>query len=223
LNLLHTNYLKFIGVAALLSLALNLSAQTGNNGDTLQKHKPINQVDENGRRTGLWLISHQERMGEDAYFEFGDYDIGRKTGPWYKIDKEESLLAIENYRNDVLHGEVKYFDHGILLCIGHYRGLNTANLFDTIYVRDPETDTMVQRIISSDHGSLKHGVWKYYDEETGKLVKEEEYQVDDLIYRKEYSPRKDNKASAQNEKGPNHRKRQKYRPPAGKEFSYLIK
>ncbi len=202
----------------MLSIALHLSAQTGNNSDSLQKHKPINLFDQEGRRTGLWLIAHEEKMSEEAYFEFGSYDAGHKTGLWYKVDQVESLLAIENYRNDVLHGEAKYFDHGLLICIGHYRGLNSANANDTIMVKDPVSDTFVQRIIPTDRGSLKHGVWKYYDEETGKLVKEEEYQVDELIYHKEFHPVK--KAT---EKEVASYKRQKYRPPAGKEYSYLIK
>ncbi len=208
---------------AMSFMALNLSAQTGNSSDTVQQHKPINLLDAAGRRTGLWLIAHDERMGEEAYYEFGNYDAGRKTGLWYKVDPQESLLAIENYRNDVLHGEVKYFDHGLLVCIGHYRGLNQANLFDTIAVKDPVTDTFIQRIIPSDHGSLKHGAWKYYDEETGKLVKEEEYQVDNLIYHKEYSPKKKEPYDKQLEKDMHRAKRQKYKTPASKDYSYLIK
>jgi hypothetical protein len=181
--------------------------------------EPLNQADAAGKRTGLWLIRHEEHMGDAPYFEFGHYDIGRKTGPWYKVDEEESLLAMENFRNDVLNGEVQYYNHGILVCIGHYRGLNNTNLFDTIPVIDPVTDTFVQRVIPADHGTLRHGVWKYYDENTGKLIKEEEYQVDSLIYRKEYVIKSGD--AKEYEKNLPHNKKVKYRPPAGKEYSYL--
>ena len=29
---------------------------------------------------------------------------------------------------------------------------------------------------------MRHGLWKFYDPQTGKLLKEEEYQVDELVY-----------------------------------------
>ena len=192
----------------------------GQGSDTLAMPKePINTFDENGRKTGLWLISHEAKMGEPAFYEFGHYDIGRKTGLWYKVDAEESLLAIEHFNNDVLNGEVRYFDHGLLLCIGHYRGLNTDKLYDTFLVVDPVTDTLVQRVIPSDHGSLKHGEWKYYNEETGKLAKEEEYQIDELVYSKEFPSAKvkDNPDEALNEEKP--KRKLRFKKPSLKELS----
>jgi len=175
--------------------------------------EPINTVDENGRRTGLWLLNHEAKMGEEAFYEFGHYDIGHKTGLWYRVDADETLLAIENYQNDVLHGEVKYFDHGLLLCVGHYRAMNTDKLFDTFLVVDPISDTLVQRIIPSDHGSLKHGEWKYYNEETGKLAREEEYQIDQLIYSKDFPSAKQREPDDEALSGEKPKRKQKIKKP----------
>ena len=144
----------------------------------------LNKVDVKGKKHGLWLTTKPPRMGEPGINEFGNYEHGEKYGMWYKIDDKGDLVAIESFRHDVLDGEVKYYDQGKLYCIGHYRGLNPKNKFDTIVIMHPVTQEEEYRIIPTDNGSLRHGSWKYYDPQNGYLVKEEEYQVDELVYKK---------------------------------------
>ena len=146
----------------------------------------LNKVDGKGKRHGTWLTSREPRMGESGLNEFGHYEHGHRTGPWYKIDHDGDLVAIESFRNDVLDGEVKYYDRGRLYCIGHYRGLNPQNKYDTIVVTHPITQEEHYRVIPTDNGSLRHGTWQYFNPDNGHLIKEEEYQVDELISRKEY-------------------------------------
>jgi hypothetical protein len=141
----------------------------------------LNKVDAQHRKQGLWFHDMPALRGEPAYKEFGKYQDDQRVGIWYKLNAEGALMSIENYRRGVLHGEVQYYVKGRLSCIGHYRGLNPENKLDSIWVTDPETllDTMV--VVSTERGSLKHGIWRYYDPFSGKLTREEEYQVDDLI------------------------------------------
>lgn len=183
----------------------------------------LNHVDTKGRKHGMWLISKQPRMGEAGTNEFGNYEHGIKYGAWYKIDQNGDLVSVEHFRNDVLDGEVKYYDRGKLYCIGHYRGLNPQNKFDTIVVMHPVTHVEEYRIISTDNGSLRHGSWKYYDADNGSLVKEEEYQVDELIFKKDYvqSASKDSINRKKHEAMMPHNQEKKAVPPRNKKLSYM--
>lgn len=187
-----------------------------------EKHPaPINQYDADGKKNGMWHTSHPEGKGEIAYVEFGNYYHGRKAGLWYKLDDEDQLIAIENYKNNAKDGEAKYYEKGNLICIGHFRGLNPDQLFDTIMVIDPQTGYDVPRVISSDRGSLKHGKWTYFDEVNGRIIKIDDYQVDNLIASKEYPLSKaDSIYYANRNKNLPHVKGTKYTPPKNKQFSY---
>jgi len=200
-------------------LPVLLQAQTKQSSE--KKTAPVNQFDANGKKDGMWYSSEAARRGEDAYVEFGNYYHGRRAGLWYKLDEEDQLIAIENYKNNAKDGEAKYYDKGKLICVGHFRGLNPDHSYDTIMVVDPETGYDVPRVISSDRGSLKHGKWIYYDADNGRIVKEEEYQIDNLIFSKEYPlSRADSLFYANRNKNLPHVKNIKYAPPKNKQFSY---
>src|ERR1044072_8404739 len=177
--------MKFRGlIVALGFLCCSSIAAMGQQRNKLTESIPkdLNKFDADGKRQGIWLTSQASRMGEEGFSEFGNYDHGSKSGKWYKIDDQGDLLSVETYRNDVLDGEVKYYDKGQLTCIGHYRGLNPEKQYDTVMVVHPVTGEETLRSIASEKGTLRHGTWQFFDPQTGKLLKEEEYQVDDLIY-----------------------------------------
>ncbi len=134
----------------------------------------------------MWLTTLAPRMGEPGISVFGNYEHGIRYGAWYKIDHSGDLISIEHFRNNVLDGEVRYYDQGRLYCVGYYRGLNPGKAFDTIVVTHPVTHEEQYKVVSTDQGALRHGNWSYYDPYNGRLIKEEEYQVDELIYKKEY-------------------------------------
>jgi hypothetical protein len=190
-------------------------------GTKLPTQDSSDRFDHKGKKHGLWGQPVACPDGGGGCHEYGYYDHGRKTNLWYKLNGEGELLAKENYRNNALDGEVKYYDAGHLTCIGHYRGLNPDNLYDTIAVADPETGIEKLRPILNDKGSQRNGTWKYYDEETGRLVKEEDYQIDELIYRKEYPVSKqDSTRYAQRNANLPMNKKKNYTPPPSKIFSY---
>jgi antitoxin component YwqK of YwqJK toxin-antitoxin module len=210
-------------IILVLSFLLSFEAMAQKPGKEMQSSGPINEVDSKGKRHGMWLNNNAPRMGEPGNSEFGNYDHGAKIGQWYKLDNEGSLLSIESFRNNVLDGEVKYYDRGMLYCEGHYRGLNPTHKFDTIVVIDPVTQLEAYRVIPTDNGTMRHGTWRYFNPLNGHLVKVEEYQVDELVYKKEYevSASFDSTYLKVHEQALPHVKGTKVSIPAGKKTSYL--
>jgi len=184
----------------------------------------LNQLDNRGKKHGIWLHTKSPSMGEPGINEFGHYEHGIKLGAWYKVDHTGDLVSIEHYRNNVLDGEVKYYDQGKLYCIGHYLGLNPLNKFDTIIVTDPVSHEEAYRVVSTAQGALRHGKWQYFDPGNGHLIKEEEYQVDELVFRKDYeiSAKADSILKRKHEaRMPHVKSKQKTeQTPPGKKISY---
>jgi hypothetical protein len=182
----------------------------------------INQYDEKGKKQGLWLNTTAARMGEPGTNEFGNYDHGKKYGIWYKIDDQGDLVSIETFRNNVLDGEVKYYNMGRLYCIGHYRGLTPTQKYDTIMVMHPITHEEAYKVISTENGTMRHGTWQYFNPQSGQLVREEEYQVDELVYKKDYevSAARDSAYMKQHIEALPHNQGKIASPPPGKRFSY---
>ncbi len=148
----------------------------------------LNKTDQHRRKQGMWFLRHEARMGEPAYSEFGNYKDDRKQGTWYTVDAEGGIQSIEEYSRNVLNGSVQYYKKGKLVCTGNYRGLNPDKKFDSVEVVDINTYEEKLVAVPSEWGSVKHGIWRYYDPVSGKLMREEEYQVDDLIFQKNFTP-----------------------------------
>lgn len=146
----------------------------------------LNHVDNKGNKQGTWLVKQEALRGEPAMTSVGTYKNNKKVGTWYQIDAEGRPISILKYKNNVLDGESKYFENGELVCIGQWRGLNPEVAFDTVWVYNPETDIETQVTVPTEQGSLQHGIWKFYNPETGQLVKEELYQVGEMVKRKEF-------------------------------------
>ena len=200
-------FFRYISVLMLLSSSIAVFAQREKLQDT---NVPLNRYDAEGNRTGSWWITNKATRGEPATAEFGNFDKGVRYGKWYKLNHEGDITAIETYRNDRLDGEVKYYEKGILYCTGYYRTVKTGTERDTIMVVNPETDEQLLREVLAEDNTQRHGLWRFYDESTGKLVKEEEYQVDSLIWSKQYVSLQDSLANAKRESMMPHNKK-KYR------------
>jgi hypothetical protein len=52
---------------------------------------------------------------------------------------------------------------------------------------------MLREVLASEQ-TQRHGMWRFYDETSGKLLREEEYQEDDLIFKQNYISPKDSVA-----------------------------
>ena len=214
--------IKAIIVIALLYLAMDATAQIDNKGSSWANAN-LNKTDGLGKRTGMWVTGQPERMGEEGYTEVGSYDHGNKYGSWYKLDDQGELLATETFRNNVLDGEAKYFEGGFLVATGNYRGLNPNRAVDTFMVENPVTGEQTLRSISTDRRTVKHGLWRFYDAQTGRLLREEDYQVDELVYQKEFPISKEDSLYyvKRNEKMPHSKRSNYYKPPTAKQTSYL--
>lgn len=182
-------YLVFTATLTGCFVAFAQSKKAGNkqaNKEETQKKDNLNRTDAQDLKQGLWFYKRDARMGEPLYYEYGNYQDDKKTGLWTKLDAEQSLMATENYYHGVLNGTSQYYERGKLVCVGNYRGLNQTQKYDSIWVTNPETyiDSMV--VIPTEIGYTKHGMWRYYDAVTGQMTREEEYQVDNLVFEREY-------------------------------------
>ena len=157
----------------------------------------INKTDAGGKKHGVWLFSYGERMGEPSISEFGNYDHGVKMGKWYKIDNEGELVSVETFKNDVLDGEAKYYDQGKLSVSGTYRGMKPDHDYDTVVIVDPISQRETLKAVATEKGTVRHGLWKYYEPRTGKIVKEEDYQMDQMLHQRRFDLTKEDSLRTQ--------------------------
>lgn len=148
----------------------------------------LNRTDAQNRKQGTWFIKKEALRGEPAYMIFGNYVDDKKQGLWYKLDAHGELISIQNYTAGSLNGTSRYYEQGRLVCIGNFRSLNTAQKMDSIWVTDPVTNYQKLVVVPTEQGTVRHGLWRYYDSGTGQLIKEERYQVDELISSKSFRP-----------------------------------
>lgn len=159
--------------------------------DILENGDTINQLDSKQHRQGKWLIEHAEHYGESGYFEYGSYVNNIKIGRWQNFTLDGRILSDEFYKKGNKDGEAKYYEDGSLFCIGHFMALNSNKVYDTIEVEDPITNQFNKISIKTDAGSVRHGFWTYYDTQTKEINKIVEYQVDEIVYEREYLSKKD--------------------------------
>jgi len=132
-----------------------------------------NQRDAQHRKQGYWVEEVGEVRGEPGYTWEGVYKNDRKEGVWKKTSTIGNLIAEENFKNNVLDGYCKYyFPNGKLNEEGAYISTEVEGQRDTILIIDPVTNAETPTEIVRKGNSVRNGVWKLYDEETGKMVKE---------------------------------------------------
>jgi Uncharacterized protein conserved in bacteria len=211
--------LRYILVLALLYWAMDATAQTK---QAQPANNIYNKLDAQGKRHGIWVLQHGGGMGEDPYTEIGTYDHGVRAGSWYRLDEGGELQAIETYRNDIKDGEAKYFEKGLLIATGNFRGLNPSRDRDTFMVEDPITGLQSLKSVPTERGTVRHGTWRFYDADNGRLTREEEYQVDEVVYHKEFGMTKQDSIYYQKrvEKMPHSKKKNYYKPPTDKQINY---
>lgn len=154
------------------------------------KHKNqddnLNKRDAKSHKQGMWFFDKPIHFGDPGYYEFGAYKDDMKSGLWYKLTKDQQLIAIEHFNLNVLDGPAQYFENGKLATVGNYRGIFTPYANDTFIVTDPVTFADSTVIIPAERGYTKHGTWRYYDPASGHLIMEREYQVDIVLKEKRF-------------------------------------
>jgi antitoxin component YwqK of YwqJK toxin-antitoxin module len=149
----------------------------GVNRDTL------NCTDFNGKKQGRWVSRREELRGEPGYEEQGVYINDKKEGQWQVFSLSGDLQAIENYRWGNKNGRSFYFTRfGQPLREESWKAVNPENPYDTVDVYDLVDPTKVidRAVVKLDGFTLKHGLWKYFDPETGAIEKTEHYRLDSL-------------------------------------------
>lgn len=167
--------MRYIFIALLFS-SLQSQAQLKSfiisiKGDTL------NRVDNNNKKQGPWVIHVDALRGEPGYEEEGYFADDIKEGLWRKYNLVGDLIAIENYKWGEKDGKQQYYTKmGDLLREESWRATNPENPYDTVQVPDPAIpDKWETKIIKLEVATVAHGTWKFYDPNTGFIIKQENY------------------------------------------------
>ena len=150
----------------------------GVKGDTL------NCIDMNGTKQGRWVNELPPLRGEKGYEEQGVYINGKKEGQWQQFTLDGDLLAIENYRWGNKNGRCMYYNpFGQPVREESWKAVNPDNPYDTLDIFSLNDPTKVDRqeVVRLDGHTLRHGTWKYFDQDLGTVVKTEQYRLDKLI------------------------------------------
>ena len=146
----------------------------GIKGDTL------NCVDQTDLKQGKWVIRYDEVRGEPGFEEEGMFVDGKKEGTWRRYSLSGDLIAIENFKWGNKNGVSQYFTtNGELMREESWRAVNPLNPYDTVKVSDWDKDPLglVTKavVVKLDGSTVRHGQWKYYEPQTGFVVKTENY------------------------------------------------
>jgi len=160
----------------LLFITFNVTAQGYKSFQLLDNGDTLNRLDDKNMKQGKWKLHINALRLEPACDEEGMFVNNRKEGVWRKYDMYGLLIAKENYKWGNKNGLQQYLYQGQLEHEESWRASNPENQFDTIEVQDVYDQFKVERkIIKVDGYSLEHGIWKYYDPETGRIIKTVNY------------------------------------------------
>jgi outer membrane protein assembly factor BamE (lipoprotein component of BamABCDE complex) len=163
-------------------LAQCVTFSISSRGDT------VNCTDKSGMKQGKWKNQVPSIRGNPGYVEEGSYMNGQKEGVWRTYSLMGDPLSMENYKYGMKHGLCAYFNKIGLEREERWRAPDTSKVYDTIDVPDLRDPNKVdQVIIKVEKRSLKHGIWRYYDSYTGKVIKQEEYLLDKLRMQSDWS------------------------------------
>lgn len=174
---------KIIGFALLLcSVACTGYAQyksfkIGAKGDT------INKIDKKNLKQGKFVLHLDELRGEPGFEEEGIYKNDAKEGVWRKYNLQGDPIGFETYLHGGKDGLQQYYSPlGELLREENWRGYNPDAPYDTIAVYGTGSNEIVDyKIVKAEQYSIKQGMWRYYEPVTGRLLKSEEWDRNNLV------------------------------------------
>jgi hypothetical protein len=176
------NIFSFALFAALCLITINVSAQyksykIGANGDT------INAINAKGLKEGKWVNRVEELRGEPGFEEEGIYKDGAKDGIWRLYTLQGDIFGVENYKNGGKDGLQQYYTYlGELLREESWKGYDPEHPYDTVAIYGTGSNEIVEyKIVKAEQYSVKHGEWRYYDPQTGNMIKKEEWQINNIV------------------------------------------
>lgn len=137
----------------------------------------INRLDLKGRKQGPWINHIDALRGEPGHEEEGWYKYDRKEGQWRLYTLMGDLMGIEYYKWGYKDSICRYYSmNGQVLTEQSWKALNPDKAYDTLQIEDIDHPDNYRTVIVKNEGaSLKHGAWKYYDTNTGALIKTVNY------------------------------------------------
>jgi antitoxin component YwqK of YwqJK toxin-antitoxin module len=148
------------------------------------KGDTINAVTKDGLKVGKWVVHVNELRGNPGYEEEGMYTKkGEKDGMWRRYTLQGDLLAVENYVKGGLDGPQQYFTYlGDLEREEMWKGYNPDAPYDTIAVYGTGSGEIVDyKIVKAEPYSVKDGEWKYYEPGSGRLIRTEKWERNNLV------------------------------------------
>ena len=147
--------------------------------DLTANRDTINAVDKKDQKQGKWVIRVAELRGEPGYDDEGIFKNGKKEGVWRRYNLNGDLIAIENYKYGGKDGKQQYFTMmGDLGREESWHAYNPDAPYDTIPIYGQGSNEILSyKIVKAEQYSVKHGIWKFYDPITGRLIRSETYNL----------------------------------------------
>ena len=147
------------------------------------KGDTINAINQKNEKIGKWVIKIDEIRGEPGYEEEGIFKKGVKEGLWRRYNLEGDILAVENYKTGGKNGVQQYFSYlGDLILEESWKGYDPNAPYDTIPVYGTGNAEIIDyKIVKAEQYSVKNGEWKYYEPGTGRLIKTEQWERNNLV------------------------------------------
>ena len=148
-----------------------------NKGDT------INAVSQKGVKQGKWVIRTEELRGEPGFEEEGVFKNGEKEGVWRRYSLGGDIIAMENFKRGGKNGLQQYYTYlGELVLEENWRGYDPDAPYDTIAVYGTGSNEVIEfKIVKAEQYSVKQGEWRYYEPGTGRLIKTEKWERNNIV------------------------------------------
>ena len=175
--------LLFLTATAILIFTSAATAQKYKSFKLSAKGDTLNATTQDGLKQGKWVVRVDEIRGEPGYEEEGLYNKGQKEGLWRRYNLTGDLISVENFLHGGKDGLQQYFTYlGDLEREENWRGYNPDSPYDTIAIYGTGSGEIIDyKIVKAEPYSVKHGEWKYYEPGTGRLIKKEDYDRNQLI------------------------------------------
>lgn len=179
----NSTFRPFLLVAILQLLCVTITSAQYKEYKISVKGDTINIVTKDGLKHGKWVTSVPELRGNPGYEEEGIYNKGKKEGLWRQYSVEGDLLGVENYSRGGKDGLQQYYDfRGNLEREESWRAYNPDSPYDTIAVYGTGSNEIIDfKIVKAETYSVKNGDWRYYDPETGTLLRSEKWDRNVLV------------------------------------------
>jgi antitoxin component YwqK of YwqJK toxin-antitoxin module len=172
----------YIYIATLLLLSTMANAQHKSfkisaKGDT------INVVDKKGLKQGKWVIRTEALRGEDGFEDEGRFKDDLKEGIWRHYTLMGDPIGFETYLHGGKDGLQQYYTpFGELIREESWKGYNPDAPYDTIPIYGTGSNEILNyKIVKAVQYSVKQGTWRFYESFTGKLIRKEEWERNNLV------------------------------------------